>query len=362
MSIELETDQQPPEFDVRASFVTIVDHLPCEITRKLWFIQELNQQYDKQHIELCKRLNSMNRHRKLLSGVKAQDIPDSYKAEVDKIQQLRSRLRQLRIEGLTQSESLMETFRSAKRHVIAQKEQLEHELKLYDDELAAKEAQRLKELKEAQEKEKAAKQALRKKRRIMDELSITGDTTSGNQPEQISSSPVKRTRRKRNETPEPTQQSKEPDQPSQISIRLRIKRPTSDIEHDTTKSSKESTVKLATRKRESRTQTKTTGTGNSNSKKKSTKKPTKQQQKETTKQESEEEAERSSDDENLLYCVCNKPSRGKMVGCDNDDCTKGWFHYSCVGVKNLKEDSAWFCPECCKLKGIKYNPRGITEV
>ncbi|GLC41542.1 hypothetical protein PLESTM_001212900 [Pleodorina starrii] len=45
------------------------------------------------------------------------------------------------------------------------------------------------------------------------------------------------------------------------------------------------------------------------------------------------------------YCICNKPSAGQMVGCDNPDCTIEWFHFECVGLK-AEPVGKWFCPIC----------------
>jgi len=48
-----------------------------------------------------------------------------------------------------------------------------------------------------------------------------------------------------------------------------------------------------------------------------------------------------------LWCLCLEPEYGKMIRCDSDDCTIGWFHYACVNVKR-KPRNKWFCPMCKK--------------
>lgn len=48
-----------------------------------------------------------------------------------------------------------------------------------------------------------------------------------------------------------------------------------------------------------------------------------------------------------IYCICQRPAFGEMVGCDNDSCPKEWFHLTCVGLTKAPEGS-WFCPECAK--------------
>ncbi|KAG8453787.1 hypothetical protein GDO86_000423 [Hymenochirus boettgeri] len=45
------------------------------------------------------------------------------------------------------------------------------------------------------------------------------------------------------------------------------------------------------------------------------------------------------------YCLCNQVSYGEMIGCDNEECTIEWFHFSCVGL-TYKPKGKWFCPDC----------------
>jgi inhibitor of growth protein 3 len=46
-----------------------------------------------------------------------------------------------------------------------------------------------------------------------------------------------------------------------------------------------------------------------------------------------------------LYCICQQPSYGDMVGCDNDNCPYEWFHLECVGMKKVPKGD-WMCDEC----------------
>ena len=47
------------------------------------------------------------------------------------------------------------------------------------------------------------------------------------------------------------------------------------------------------------------------------------------------------------YCYCDAPSAGPMVGCDNPDCERQWFHFYCAGLKESPpDDVAWFCRDC----------------
>ena len=44
-----------------------------------------------------------------------------------------------------------------------------------------------------------------------------------------------------------------------------------------------------------------------------------------------------------VYCICNGPSFGKMIECEN---CKNWFHYICVGIKEGLEPKEWLCDTC----------------
>lgn len=49
------------------------------------------------------------------------------------------------------------------------------------------------------------------------------------------------------------------------------------------------------------------------------------------------------------YCICNRVSFGEMVGCDNPECRREWFHFECVGL-SANPKGKWLCPECSSLK------------
>lgn len=44
------------------------------------------------------------------------------------------------------------------------------------------------------------------------------------------------------------------------------------------------------------------------------------------------------------YCYCNQISYGEMVGCDNDDCPREWFHLDCVGLNKAPKGASKFAP------------------
>ncbi|XP_077584066.1 inhibitor of growth protein 1 [Stigmatopora nigra] len=51
------------------------------------------------------------------------------------------------------------------------------------------------------------------------------------------------------------------------------------------------------------------------------------------------------DPDEPTYCLCEQVSYGEMIGCDNDECPKEWFHFSCVGLHH-KPKGKWYCPQC----------------
>lgn len=60
------------------------------------------------------------------------------------------------------------------------------------------------------------------------------------------------------------------------------------------------------------------------------------------------EEEDDGEEDNTLYCFCQRSSFGEMIGCDNDNCDYQWFHYGCVGIKEQPQGE-WLCPTCRKL-------------
>lgn len=64
--------------------------------------------------------------------------------------------------------------------------------------------------------------------------------------------------------------------------------------------------------------------------------------------------EESYASETEKYCFCGQPSFGDMIACDNENCANGeWFHYKCVGLLSKVEalkyaKKKWFCSDECK--------------
>jgi hypothetical protein len=48
-----------------------------------------------------------------------------------------------------------------------------------------------------------------------------------------------------------------------------------------------------------------------------------------------------------IYCFCGGPDSGRMIACDNQECTKQWFHFACAALeKEADKDRNWLCGEC----------------
>ena len=50
-----------------------------------------------------------------------------------------------------------------------------------------------------------------------------------------------------------------------------------------------------------------------------------------------------------VYCYCQGPEEGQMVGCDNTQCKYQWFHLACLGLKSEPKSKHWYCPDCRQL-------------
>ena len=63
----------------------------------------------------------------------------------------------------------------------------------------------------------------------------------------------------------------------------------------------------------------------------------------------EGDAEVEGDDERR-YCYCDRVSYGDMIGCDEPDCVREWFHLACVGLETIPRGQ-WYCDECLAKMG-----------
>lgn len=58
-----------------------------------------------------------------------------------------------------------------------------------------------------------------------------------------------------------------------------------------------------------------------------------------------------------VYCTCNGPATGRMIGCENTKCPRGeWFHFKCIGITKEPE-TKWFCSKDCEDTINKPKPK-----
>jgi len=55
------------------------------------------------------------------------------------------------------------------------------------------------------------------------------------------------------------------------------------------------------------------------------------------------------DQDDQRYCFCNNVSYGDMIGCDDDDCEREWFHLGCVGLLKPPQGT-WYCDACLERR------------
>ena len=68
----------------------------------------------------------------------------------------------------------------------------------------------------------------------------------------------------------------------------------------------------------------------------------------STNSDSSIDSKKNNSEEDSIYCICDgKVHDEKWIGCDNDNCERQWFHYSCVKI-TAPPSGKWFCPQCKK--------------
>lgn len=99
------------DFDVRTSFISVVDHLPADIIRKLWLIQSLDISYTTQYHKLNQLL-------------KADEL------NLKEITNLQTSLLNLRKESLEESKSIISIIKLTNLQLLNQFNQLKYDEKL----------------------------------------------------------------------------------------------------------------------------------------------------------------------------------------------------------------------------------------
>ncbi|KAL0951855.1 hypothetical protein HGRIS_014942 [Hohenbuehelia grisea] len=68
------------------------------------------------------------------------------------------------------------------------------------------------------------------------------------------------------------------------------------------------------------------------------------------------DADGDGDADDRRYCICDGPSYGNMIGCDDNTCEKEWFHLTCMNLASAPVGT-WYCDDC-KAKRNKRTNRG----
>lgn len=69
-----------------------------------------------------------------------------------------------------------------------------------------------------------------------------------------------------------------------------------------------------------------------------------------------------NDADEARYCYCNGVSYGQMIGCDDEQCQREWFHIGCVGLDKPPSGN-WICEECAaRRKQTGTKRRGAKKV
>ncbi|KAH3671419.1 hypothetical protein WICMUC_004643 [Wickerhamomyces mucosus] len=297
------------EIDVRSSFVSIVDHLPCEITRKLWLIQSLNKEYDTLK-------NKLNGKLKELQTIQTENITKfEYLQKIELINSLSYNLHRIRSESLQESNSILISIKIAKNQVELQSQQLNHELKMYQNELELK-INKDKHHQRSNTKVTNNPKKLTLKIKLPLQQPTSNDKTGENNVNLMTDeSPRKRGRPKLSSTNIISKQDKN----IKVEKKLIIKKLKTKV------SNQQSNLNSKIPKKQVNSNKHNNGQILID---------------QNTKQEQEQEKE-------PLYCICKRPSEGDMVACDNPKCKMEWFHYECVGLKRPPRGE-WFCPKCIK--------------
>ncbi|KAF8638926.1 hypothetical protein AX17_001838 [Amanita inopinata Kibby_2008] len=74
--------------------------------------------------------------------------------------------------------------------------------------------------------------------------------------------------------------------------------------------------------------------------------PPEESEEEVEAEENTEMEDVDAEEDDKIYCFCQKKSFGDMIACDNEGaCPYEWFHLSCVGLKQPTPEK-WYCSVC----------------
>lgn len=328
-----------PSCSLQNSFISTLDHLPCDIVRSLWLIQSCNLKIDKYKQELNDLLE------KYTTTTTNREPSPMTSHFLKRIVELKKRIQYLSRETIQESRAMNNQLITHKLNLLEEMNQLKKieisKHNLIDDVEMKELRQQLKThynehpLVSQMEAVQEQKDLITSSNDKSKSKSDNGDNTNGLLKSKITEKPEK----------------------SKLKLILRIPKQDKVIKPKNKKVVKKLEKKPTLQKKHTKRKTDITKDD-----KKSTKPKKKVQEiielKEEPGAKSEEEEE---EEDNTLYCFCKQPSFGNMISCDNESsCPNGeWFHYKCVGLLNRVDalkyttgKESWYCSENCKSMAL----------
>ncbi|KAI5960245.1 hypothetical protein CANMA_004025 [Candida margitis] len=287
------------------SFLSTVDHLPCDIVRSLWLVQSCNIKIDKSKQELHNLLQ------------KYQTTASISQDEINRMYELKHSIRHLYNETIQEGKTL-------NNQMIIHKLHLEDEI----NQLNTIKDKRVSKVDDKESHEQLRKQLKKhyKEHPLVSQVEAVVEQQKHSQKE-----------RKRASTK------------SGIKLVLRIPKQDKVLKPK---------GKHVVKKNSTERKTKTVDLAKKDDL------PAKKERKPIRKEKEivpqVKQVQEEEDEDNKRYCFCQQPSLGDMIACDNEaSCPNGeWFHYKCVGLLNrvdaLKYTTGkipWYCSDTCRQMG-----------
>ncbi|KAG7664479.1 uncharacterized protein J8A68_001985 [[Candida] subhashii] len=312
--MNIEEEEIYPSHTITNSFISTVDHLPCDIVRSLWVIQSCNFKISKAKEELNDLLIQYYKTRQISGNqieriINLKQIIRKFSAEtIEESRAINNQLITHKLnlaEELDQLQKIQQSQSSFLNDNSKRNDELRHQLKKhYAEHPLASQREALEEQDQQKQQEKQRQQLLQQRKQDQ-QRQKTGLKLILKIPKEIHP------------------------KPKQSSFTLKIK-PTitgkSIASGKVSKSPKERTTVI---------------------------KPVK----DIPTIEPEPEVSEEQEEDKNSYCFCKQGSFGDMIACDNEEsCQNGeWFHYKCVGLLNRVEalkyttgKVKWFCSDECR--------------
>ncbi|KAI5966917.1 uncharacterized protein KGF55_000326 [Candida pseudojiufengensis] len=308
-----------PSYSLQNSFLSTIDHLPCDIVRSLWLIQSINIKINTYRDELSEILTNYR---------ETNEISDD---NLSKVYNLKQIIIQLSNESIQESQTLNNQL-------------VTHKLYLHDE---------IKQLNLIKDK----------KTKVKDVNNFKKYNSLRNQLRQhYMENPLKSQIEAINEDKEDENKIKKVTTTTKSGLKLILKLPKQDKITKPIINGENTLIKKGRTKLKTIIKPKLEG----NEAKKQQIKPIKKIKSEAQIVEEQKEniiePQLGVSELEQTYCFCHQPSFGDMISCDNEkSCPNGeWFHYKCVGLLNKVEalkyttgKLPWYCSNFCREIGEK---------